>query len=61
MVKVINVLEQGSRGKGIGKEATLAMMNYGITVLGVTEFSAKIGYDNESSLSLFSRLLFTEV
>ncbi|XP_067936060.1 alpha/beta-tubulin-N-acetyltransferase 9-like [Watersipora subatra] len=57
----IMVAEADTRGKGIGKEATLAMMQYGIATLGVTIFTAKIGYNNKLSLALFHRLHFKEV
>ena len=55
------IIETTARGKGIGKEAALAMMHYGITALGITTFTSKIGYDNTPSLSMFQKLEFKEV
>jgi len=50
----------GARGKGIGKQATLAIMNYGVLTLGVDTFIVKIGYQNTPSIELFKKLGFQE-
>ncbi|XP_066293325.1 alpha/beta-tubulin-N-acetyltransferase 9-like [Branchiostoma lanceolatum] len=57
----IMIAEPTSRRKGAGREALITMMDYGVQDLGVTEYVAKIGYSNHSSLSLFHKLGFTEV
>ncbi|KFO78460.1 N-acetyltransferase 9, partial [Cuculus canorus] len=53
--------EPGYRGRGFGKEATLMMMSYGVTKLGITKFEAKIGQENEASICMFKKLHFKEV
>ena len=45
----------------MGKEALLAMMFYGMTQLGLTSITAKIGYSNVSSQALYAKLGFEEV
>ncbi|EDO35470.1 predicted protein [Nematostella vectensis] len=57
----IMIAEPSSRGRGLGKEALLIMMSYGISKLHVNRFTAKIGHDNEPSLSLFNKLGFTKI
>ncbi|KAF6024996.1 NAT9 [Bugula neritina] len=57
----IMVAEMGARGKGIGKQATLAIMNYGVLTLGVDTFIVKIGYQNTPSIELFKKLGFQEI
>ncbi|NWR81433.1 NAT9 acetyltransferase, partial [Centropus unirufus] len=57
----IMIAEPGYRGRGFGKEATLMMMSYGVTKLGVTKFEAKIGQENEASICMFKKLRFKEV
>ena len=47
--------------RGMGKEALLAMMFYGMTQLGLTSITAKIGYSNVSSQALYAKLGFEEV
>ncbi|XP_035414564.1 alpha/beta-tubulin-N-acetyltransferase 9 isoform X2 [Cygnus atratus] len=54
-------LEPSYRGRGFGKEATLMMMSYGVTDLGITKFEAKIGQENEASICMFKKLHFKEV
>ena len=51
----IMIAETSSRGKGMGKEAVLLMMHYGLTVLNLTKFYVKINQINTSSLDLFKR------
>eukprot|EP00892_Ulva_mutabilis_P003133 jgi/Ulvmu1/12820/UM098_0001.1 len=50
----VMVAEERSRGKGVGREALLLMMQYSIRCLGVTGFVAKIITTNVPSLTLFS-------
>lgn len=56
----VMIAEPSSRGKGLGSEATLAMMYYGVTFLEISHFVAKIGYQNTRSLELFKKLGFRE-
>ncbi|NXB69347.1 NAT9 acetyltransferase, partial [Donacobius atricapilla] len=57
----IMIAEPSCRGRGFGKEATLLMMAYGVRKLGITKFEAKIGQENEASISMFKKLHFKEV
>ncbi|XP_063149265.1 alpha/beta-tubulin-N-acetyltransferase 9 isoform X2 [Candoia aspera] len=57
----IMIAEPSYRGRGFGKEATLIMMSYGITHLGITTFEAKIGLENEISIGMFKNIHFKEV
>ncbi|XP_064378703.1 alpha/beta-tubulin-N-acetyltransferase 9 isoform X1 [Dromaius novaehollandiae] len=57
----IMIAEPSYRGRGFGKEATLMMMSYGVTNLGITKFEAKIGQENEASICMFKKLHFKEV
>lgn len=57
----VMIAEPSYRGRGIGKEVTRMMMCYGITKLGVKRFQAKIGLDNQVSISMFKKLWFQEV
>lgn len=57
----VMIAEPSYRGRGIGKEVTRMMMCYGITKLGVKRFQAKIGLDNQVSISMFKKLRFQEV
>lgn len=56
----IMIAEKTARGKGYGKEALLLMLKYGQSQLGIQEFVAKIGYDNDASQHLFKKLQFEE-
>ncbi|KAM3591821.1 uncharacterized protein V6R79_007929 [Siganus canaliculatus] len=56
----IMIAEPSYRGRGIGKEVTRMMMQYGVTKLGVKKFQAKIGLDNETSIAMFKKLHFQE-
>ncbi|XP_062072467.1 alpha/beta-tubulin-N-acetyltransferase 9 isoform X1 [Lepus europaeus] len=58
---LLSLLEPSCRGKGLGTEAVLAMLSYGVTKLGLTKFEAKIGQGNEPSLQLFRKLHFEQV
>ncbi|XP_066471805.1 alpha/beta-tubulin-N-acetyltransferase 9 isoform X2 [Tiliqua scincoides] len=57
----VMIAEASYRGRGFGKEATLLMLSYGMTQLGLTTFEAKIGLENEASISMFKKLHFKEV
>uniref|UniRef100_A0A8C5RFL8 Alpha/beta-tubulin-N-acetyltransferase 9 n=1 Tax=Laticauda laticaudata TaxID=8630 RepID=A0A8C5RFL8_LATLA len=57
----IMIAESSCRGRGFGKEATLIMMFYGITHLGLTTFEAKIKLENETSIGMFKKIHFKEV
>ncbi|XP_078466983.1 alpha/beta-tubulin-N-acetyltransferase 9 isoform X2 [Lampetra planeri] len=53
--------EPTCRGKGLGREATLIMMQYGLQNLGIKTCQAKIGMDNVVSISMFKKMNFKEV
>ncbi|KAM6896972.1 alpha/beta-tubulin-N-acetyltransferase 9 [Xenentodon cancila] len=57
----VMIAEQSYRGRGIGKEVTRMMMCYGLNKLGIKRFQAKIGLDNQVSVSMFKKLHFKEV
>ena len=58
----IMIAEKGYRQKGYGTEAAKLMMFYAINKLQVKTFEAKIGFDNQPSINMFSnKLHFTEV
>ncbi|XP_026207663.1 N-acetyltransferase 9 [Anabas testudineus] len=56
----VMIAEPHYRGKGIGKEVTCMMMLYGVNKLGIKRFQAKIGLDNQVSISMFKKLHFQE-
>ncbi|XP_054715955.1 N-acetyltransferase 9-like protein isoform X2 [Uloborus diversus] len=49
------------RCKGKGREALLLMMRYGVDVLNVDKFIAKIKANNERSLKLFESIGFVQI
>lgn len=51
------IAAEESRGKGLGKEAVLLMMRYGIEKLGVSKYCAKIGETN--NVSIIIRFIFS--
>ncbi|XP_032473921.1 N-acetyltransferase 9 isoform X4 [Phocoena sinus] len=57
----VMIAEPSCRGQGLGTEAVLVMMSYGVTKLGLTKFEAKIGQGNEPSMQLFRKLHFEQV
>lgn len=57
----VMIAEPSCRARGLGTEAVLMMMSYGMTKLGLTKFEAKIGQDNEPSLRMFRKLHFEQV
>ncbi|XP_028990160.1 N-acetyltransferase 9 isoform X1 [Betta splendens] len=56
----VMIAEPSYRGRGVGKEVTRMMMCYGVTKLGIKKFQAKIGLDNDVSISMFKKLHFQE-
>ncbi|XP_012284089.1 N-acetyltransferase 9 isoform X1 [Orussus abietinus] len=50
-----------NRGKGHGWESVIHMLRYGIEMLNVKKFRAKISLDNVKSIKLFTKLQFAEV
>lgn len=57
----IMIADTKYRRKRRGWEATILMLLYGIETLKVTEYKAKIKFDNQKSMKMFERLGFTEV
>lgn len=57
----IMIAESGFRRQGLGIEAMILMILYGIEQLKIKHFIAKIGLDNISSIKMFTeKLLFKE-
>lgn len=56
----IMIAEESARGRGLGWEATLIMLQYGLDSLGIQTFVAKIGMDNARSIRMFEKLQFRE-
>ncbi|XP_038633181.1 N-acetyltransferase 9 isoform X1 [Scyliorhinus canicula] len=57
----IMIAEPSYRGMGFGKEATMMMMYYGMTKLGIKTFQAKIDLENTISIAMFQNFHFKEV
>lgn len=57
----VMIAEPDSRGKGLGKEALLFMLRYGVEDLDVKTFYAKISLKNDTSLHLFTKAGFAKV
>ncbi|XP_059991250.1 alpha/beta-tubulin-N-acetyltransferase 9 isoform X2 [Lagenorhynchus albirostris] len=57
----VMIAEPSCRGQGLGTEAVLMMLSYGVTKLGLTKFEAKIGQGNEPSIRMFRKLHFEQV
>ncbi|XP_012634197.1 alpha/beta-tubulin-N-acetyltransferase 9 isoform X2 [Microcebus murinus] len=57
----VMIAEPSCRGRGLGTEAVLMMLSYGVTKLGLTKFEAKIGQGNEPSIRMFQKLHFEQV
>ena len=53
----IMIAEQEFRGKGLGREACLLMMNFGAMKLNLRRFFSKISEENIASLALFEQKL----
>ncbi|KAL3337648.1 hypothetical protein AABB24_029995 [Solanum stoloniferum] len=56
----IMIAEPKSRGKGLGKESVLMMMTFAVDNFKIHTFRVKIGELNQTSLSLFQKLGFSE-
>jgi len=54
----VMIADERVRRKGHGFESAVLMMQYGITDLGATHYTAKIAMSNTPSLTLFKRLGF---
>ncbi|XP_047336674.1 N-acetyltransferase 9-like protein [Impatiens glandulifera] len=57
----IMIAEPKRRGKGLGKEAVVMMMEFAVENMGIHVFSTKIGDLNEASIHMFQKLGFEEV
>ena len=57
----IMIAEEHSRGRGLGKEALLLMMRYGIEEIQIQKYRASIGCSNETSINMFKKLGFQEI
>lgn len=57
----VMIAEPSCRRQGLGTEASLLIMSYGVTKLGLTKFEAKIGQENEPSIRMFQKLHFKQV
>eukprot|EP00088_Acartia_fossae_P043679 TRINITY_DN4609_c0_g1_i3.p2 TRINITY_DN4609_c0_g1~~TRINITY_DN4609_c0_g1_i3.p2 ORF type:complete len:200 (+),score=52.81 TRINITY_DN4609_c0_g1_i3:45-644(+) len=55
----IMIAEGGARGKGFGQQAISLMLLYGLQVLDITKYRAKIKFGNTPSEKLFAKLGFT--
>lgn len=56
----IMIAEESHRGLGKGKEAVLSMLRFGVEIIGIKRFVAKIKYNNNNSQKLFTKFGFTE-
>ncbi|XP_052052878.1 alpha/beta-tubulin-N-acetyltransferase 9 isoform X2 [Apodemus sylvaticus] len=56
----VMIAEPSCRRQGLGTEASLLIMSYGVTKLGLTKFEAKIGQENEPSIRMFQKLHFKQ-
>ncbi|GAB6020395.1 N-acetyltransferase 9 [Chamberlinius hualienensis] len=54
----IMIAEEAFRGRGLGTQAILLMMGYGVSNLSIKSFTAKIKLKNEQSIRLFEKLGF---
>ena len=57
----IMIAEESARGQGLGWESLLMMIRYGLEVLKITAFQAKIKKENFASLKMFQRIGFKEI
>ncbi|KAJ4751300.1 N-acetyltransferase 9-like protein [Rhynchospora pubera] len=53
----IMIAESQSRGKGLGEESVLLMMEFAVEFYSIQTFCVKIGESNTSSLKLFRKLV----
>ncbi|CAK9300853.1 unnamed protein product [Gordionus sp. m RMFG-2023] len=56
----IMIADTYSRNKGLGLEAILLILKYGIEVLEISHYFVKISYENLISIDLFNKIGFTE-
>lgn len=56
----IMIAETAAQRKHFGWESMLLMLAYGHNVIGCTRFVAKIGFANERSLRMFTKMQFVE-
>lgn len=56
----VMIAEPSARGAGRGRQAAAAMLRYGVEMLDIVRFQAKIGYANSASLRMFEKLGFRE-
>jgi len=56
----IMIAEVEARGKKMGWEAMLLMLRYGVEVLEITMYEAKIKMENMASITMFKKLGFKE-
>jgi RimJ/RimL family protein N-acetyltransferase len=56
----IMIAEKSARGQKLGWESMALMLRYGLQVLKIDEFEAKIKSDNHSSIAMFEKLQFVE-
>ncbi|KAG0464323.1 hypothetical protein HPP92_020392 [Vanilla planifolia] len=56
----IMIAEPKSRGKGLGEESILMMMEFAVQNYSIKTFRAKIGESNIASLNLFHKLKFKD-
>ena len=57
----IMIAEENARGQRLGWESLLMMIRYGLDVLKITTFQAKIKEENLVSLKMFQRIGFKEI
>lgn len=56
----IMIAEEKARKKGLGLEATMMMMLYGLEDLRLKTYEAKISLSNEISINMFKKLSFQQ-
>ena len=57
----IMIAEENARGQRLGWESLLMMIRYGLEILKITTFQAKIKKENLVSLKMFQRIGFKEI
>ena len=57
----IMIAEESARGQRLGWESLLMMIRYGLEILKITTFQAKIKKENLVSLKMFQRIGFKEI
>lgn len=56
----IMIAEEASRGRKLGWEAVVLMLLYGIDVIRLQRYEAKISISNQKSIKMFTKLGFIE-